>query len=73
MILIGALIASWTLKKLNNAFIGAAVLWAFVGIIIQRIGAKEYHSFIVWTTIFAIIIVSTILIIETTKAVFRKA
>jgi hypothetical protein len=73
MILIGALIASWTLKKLNNAFIGAAVLWAFVGIIIQRIGVTEYHRFIVWITIFAIIIVSTILFIETTKTTFRKA
>ena len=73
MILIGALIASWTLKKLNNTLIGAAVLWAFVGIIIQRIGATEYHSFIVWITVFAIIIVSTSLIIETTKTSFRKA
>lgn len=73
MILIGALIASWTLYKLNNAFIGAAVLWAFVGIIIQRIGAAEYHRSIVWIAICAIIIVSTSLIIETTKAAFQKA
>jgi hypothetical protein len=73
MILIGALIASWTLTKLNNIFIGAAVLWAFVGIIIQRIGATEYHRFIVCITIFAIIIVSTSLIIKTTKTTFRKA
>jgi hypothetical protein len=73
MILIGALIASWTLTKLNNTFIGAAVLWAFFGIIIQRIGATEYHRFIVWTTIFAIIVVSTSLIIKTTKTTFRKA
>ncbi len=73
MVLIGAIIASWALSKLNNAFIGAAVLWAFVGIIIQRIGAVEYHRFIVWTTVFAIIIVSTSVIIETTKAAFQKA
>ncbi|GGD46362.1 hypothetical protein GCM10011514_08010 [Emticicia aquatilis] len=72
MVLIGALIASWALNKLNNAFIGAAVLWAFVGILIQRIGATEYHRFIVWITVFAIIIVSTSLIIETTKAAFRR-
>lgn len=73
MVIIGALVVSSTLAKLNNAFIGAAVLWAFVGIIIKRIEAPEYHRFIVWITVFAIIIVVTSIFIETTKAAFRKA
>lgn len=73
MVIIGAIIAGWILAKLNNAFIGAAVLWAFVGIIIKRIEAPEYHRFIVWITIFAFIIVATSIIFETTKAAFRKA
>lgn len=72
MVLIGALIVSFTLAKVNNAFIGAAVLWAFVGIILKRIEAPEYHRFIVWITVFAIIIVVTSIFIETTKAAFRK-
>lgn len=73
MVIIGALVVSFTLAKVNNAFIGAAVLWAFVGIIIKRIEAPEYHRFIVWITVFAIIIVVTSIFIETTKAAFRKA
>lgn len=72
MVIIGALVVSFTLAKVNNAFIGAAVLWAFVGIIIKRIEAPEYHRFIVWITVFAIIIVVTSIFIETTKAAFRK-
>lgn len=73
MVIIGAMIVSWTLNKLNNAFIGAAVLWAFAGIIIKRIEASEYHRFIVWITVFAIIIVLASIIIERTKASFKKA
>lgn len=72
MVIIGALVVSFTLAKVNNAFIGAAVLWAFVGIIIKRIEAPDYHRFIVWITVFAIIIVVTSIFIETTKAAFRK-
>lgn len=73
MIIIGALIVSWTLNKLNNIFIGAAVLWAFAGIIIKRIEAAEYYRFIVWITIFAAIIIVASIIIETTKKALRKA
>lgn len=72
MVIIGALVVSFTLAKVNNAFIGAAVLWAFVGIIIKRIEAPEYHRFIVWITVFAIIIVVMSIFIETTKTAFRK-
>lgn len=73
MVIVGAIIVSWTLNKLNNIFIGAAVIWAFTGIIIKRIEAPEYHMFIVWTTVFAFTIVLASIIIERTKAGFRKA
>jgi hypothetical protein len=73
MILLGAVIVSWTLLKLQNSFIGIAVLWAFIGILIARIGAVDYYRFIVWTTVFGIVIVGTSLIIETTKSVFKNS
>lgn len=73
MVLIGALLVGITLLKFNNAFIGASVLWAFAGIIIKRIEATEYHRFIVWVAVFAIIVVMTCIFIETTKSAFRKA
>ena len=38
MITIGALIVIITLLKLNNPFVGIAVVWAFLGIIIKRQG-----------------------------------
>ncbi|MDZ7935161.1 MAG: hypothetical protein U5M51_09395 [Emticicia sp.] len=37
MVIIGAIIVSWTFNKFNNIFIGAMVLWAFSGIVIKRI------------------------------------
>jgi len=36
MIAIGALIASLAIYRLNNPFIGLAVVWAFTGIILKR-------------------------------------
>lgn len=72
MIIIGALIVSWTILNLKNGFIGVAVLWAFLGILFARIEAAEYHRFIVWITVFAMAIVSISLIFETTKSAFRK-
>lgn len=72
MVIIGAIIVSYALIKLKNAFLGLAVLWAFIGILIARINATEYHRFVVWITVFGILIVITTLIIETTKSAFRK-
>jgi hypothetical protein len=72
MIIIGAIIACWSIIKLKNFYIGSAVIWAFIGIFIERIGATEYHRFIVWTTTFAIIIVLTSIIFKTTKSAFQQ-
>ncbi len=72
MIIIGAVVGGWTLIKLNNAYIGISVLWAFGGIIIKRVEALEYHRFIVWITVLAIIIVVASLLIETVKVAFKK-
>jgi len=55
MISVGALIASVSLYRLNNPFIGLSVLWAFAGIIIKR--NDDYRS-IVLTALIAIIAVS---------------
>lgn len=72
MILIGAIITSWTILKLKNFYVGGSVIWAFIGILIERIGAVEYHRFIVWNTAFAIIIVLTFIIFKTTKSAFQQ-
>lgn len=71
MVIIGAIIVSWTLNKLNNIFIGAAVLWAFSGIVIKRIEAPEYHRFIIWVTVFAFIIVLISIFSKTTKRILK--
>jgi hypothetical protein len=72
MILVGAAIACYAIIKLKNFYIGSAVIWAFIGILIERIGATEYHRFIVWNTVFAIIIVLTNIIFKTTKSAFQQ-
>lgn len=41
LIVIGAIIVSFTLFKLNNPFIGLAVVWAFWGIVIKQSGLNQ--------------------------------
>ena len=45
MIAIGALIASITLMRIDNPFIGLSVVWAFAGIIIKR--SADYRSIMI--------------------------
>ena len=71
MVLIGAVITAFALIRLKNAYIGLAVIWAFVGIIIARIDAEVYHRFVVWSAVFGIILVSAAMIVEITGALFR--
>jgi hypothetical protein len=65
MIIAGAIIVSFTIYRVNNPFIGLAVIWAFVGIIIKR--QSDIKS-IVLTAAIAILIVSLI----TVWGFFRK-
>jgi len=59
MIVIGALIAAYTIYRMNNPFIGLAVVWAFVGIIIKR---QHDLTAIAITAALAIVIVGIITI-----------
>ena len=45
MIAIGTLIVSLTIIRINNPFIGLAVIWAFTGIIIKR--SDDYMSIVI--------------------------
>lgn len=65
MILSGAVISSLTLYRLNNPFIGLAVAWAFIGIILKQ---QSDYIIIAITSALAIIIVGIITII----VFFRK-
>jgi hypothetical protein len=60
MILTGALIASVTLYRLRNPFIGLSVIWAFSGIIIKR---HSDYRFIVIASIIALSFVGFITIL----------
>jgi hypothetical protein len=66
MIAIGAIIASITLYRLNNPFIGLSVIWAFTGIIIKR--QDDYRSIV----ISAALALSVVAII-TAVSFFRKS
>jgi hypothetical protein len=45
MIAAGAIIATITLYRLWNPFIGLAVVWAFIGIVIKR--QDDYRSIVI--------------------------
>jgi hypothetical protein len=59
MIFTGAVIASFTIYRVNNPFIGLAVIWAFIGIIIKR---QSDIKTIVMTASLAILIVALVTI-----------
>jgi hypothetical protein len=65
MILTGAIIASASVRKLHNPYIGLAVLWAFAGIVLKRY--DDYFS-IVLTALIAMVIVAVV----TIRFFFRK-
>lgn len=69
--LVGAIIGSYALLKLRNAYIGLAVIWAFIGVIIARLDAEVYHRFVVWSAVFGIVIVSAAILGEITGSLFR--
>ncbi|NLV18950.1 MAG: hypothetical protein GXY51_05650 [Bacteroidetes bacterium] len=57
MIITGALLVSVSIVRLNNPYIGLAVIWAFTGIFIKR---QEDYRTIAFTAIAGLIIVSVI-------------
>jgi len=66
MIFAGALIASLTMVRLGNPFIGLAVVWAFIGIAIKR--QDDYRSIFI-SALIALLLVAVV----TAWSFFRKA
>ncbi len=58
MIFAGLIIAALTIYRLNNPFVGLAVLWAFVGIQINRLGDEIPLMTIVMATSLAIMLMA---------------
>ena len=54
MIAVGTLIVSFTMLRLNNPYIGVAVVWAFIGIVIKR---QADYRIIAVTALLAILVV----------------
>lgn len=57
MIAVGALIVSMALMKLNNPFIGLAVVWAFAGIILKR--QADFRSIVI-VSVIGLLVVGTL-------------
>ncbi len=66
MISVGTLLATLTLYRLGNPFLGLAVIWAFTGIIIKR--HDDFRSIVI-TAVVGITIVTIVTIYE----FFRKS
>ncbi len=65
MIIVGALLVSITIWRLDNPFIGLSVVWAFVGIMIKR--QDDYRAIFI-TVAFAAVVVAVVLVLT----FFRK-
>ena len=61
MIALGALIVSLTILRLNNPFIGLAVIWAFTGIIIKRNG--DFKSIAITAGVAILIVAVTTIVV----------
>lgn len=58
MIVIGAILTTYTARRLSNGFLTLAVVWAFVGIIAKRIHEEPlYYSIIIMAGICIVILV----------------
>ncbi|MFZ2338581.1 MAG: hypothetical protein WAW07_02525 [Bacteroidales bacterium] len=57
MIAIGTLLVALTIYRLNNSFLGLAVVWAFPGIAIKR--QVDYRTILI-TAVIAMIIISIV-------------
>ncbi|MCK7539402.1 MAG: hypothetical protein MZV63_55100 [Marinilabiliales bacterium] len=65
MIIIGALLVALAIWRLDNPFIGIAVVWAFAGIMIKR--QADYRTIFI-TAAVALVVVAAVLLL----AFFRK-
>jgi len=70
MILIGAAISALAIIKINNPFLGLSVIWAFMGIIVER--QDDYLSIVI-TAIVGIVLVGAITIYKFTQKEGVKA
>jgi len=73
MIVVGAIVSSWALLKLKNAYLGLSVVWALAGIIIARLEADVYYRFIVWSAVFGMLVVVAAIVVEITGSLFRTS
>jgi hypothetical protein len=59
MIAVGTLLVALTIYRLNNPFLGLAVVWAFLGIAIKR---QDDYKTILITAVIAMVIISGVTI-----------
>ncbi|MFP4557722.1 MAG: tryptophan-rich sensory protein [Bacteroidales bacterium] len=69
MILVGAAITALAIIKINNLFIGLAVIWAFMGIIVKR--QDDYQSIVI-ASIVGIVLVGATAIYKFMKSGVKK-
>jgi len=72
LIVVAALIVCFALLKVRNFYVGLAVIWALVGIVIARHNAEVYQRFITWTAVFGIGLVGIVTLVEMSRAAVRK-
>jgi TspO/MBR family len=71
MIIVGALLASVTIWRLDNPFIGLAVVWAFVGITIKR--QDDYRAIFITAAVAAVAVTAVLVLSFFRRRLFAVA
>ena len=73
MVLVGSTIGFIATLNVRNGFVGLAIIWALIGIIIARNNDIIYYKYIVYSAAFGILMmISAILMASTIQMFTRK-
>lgn len=72
MILIGSIIGFIATLNVRNGFVGLAIIWALIGIIIARNNDIIYYKYIVYSAAFGILMMISVILMASTIQMFTR-
>ena len=72
MVLVGSAIGFVSTINVRNGFVGLAIIWALIGIIIARNNDIIYYKYIVYSAAFGILMMISAMLMASTIQMFTK-
>jgi hypothetical protein len=72
MVLVGSIIGFITTINVRNGFVGLAIIWALIGIIIARNNDIIYYKYIVYSAAFGILMMISAMLMASTIQMFTR-